>query len=83
MKLTPISIAKHAAHLTVSACTNYAITQIIKTNTDIDTDTIPVNVTTALAGEMVASKTDPYTDALVERAAAGIKNRKQQKEATA
>lgn len=75
--MNKIALAKLAAKLTVSAVSGKVISNTIVANSDHDETDISVRVVSAVGGTYVSMKTEPYTDAAVDRTAAWIASKKQ------
>lgn len=76
---TPLAIAKATANALVSMNVASLTRSAIDNHTDIDADSIPAIVGSAAVGYAVASKLEPYTDALVEKAASLMPRRNKNK----
>jgi uncharacterized Fe-S center protein len=71
--MTNVQIAQKVAHMIVAAnVANVTSTQIAN-HTDLDEDSIAASVAGVVVGEMVARRTDKYTDPLVVKTAEFIK----------
>ena len=79
LELTTTNIAKFALRQVVALNVAKAATTALETYTEIDTDTITVTVGTGVVGQLVALKTKPYTDAIVDKAVAVKMRRKMRK----
>ncbi len=72
-------IAKTVAQTTVGVSADIALETTIEKTTDINTDTIPCTVGTALFGWYVSEKLRPLTDSAVDRVADRWQSRKDRK----
>jgi len=77
--LSKRNLAKTVAQTTVGVAADSALETAIEKTTDIDTDTIPVTVGTAIFGYIVSCKLSPYTNAAVDNVADRWQARKARK----
>ena len=70
--MTYVAIAKKAAHMTVALVVAERVSTEVANRTDIEEDSIPLQVGSMIVGQVVANQTDRITDPIVERAATGI-----------
>jgi Na+/glutamate symporter len=70
--MTYVAIAQKAAHMTVALVVAERVETELVNRTDIEEDSIPLQVGCMVVGQIVANKTDRFTDPLVERAALKI-----------
>ena len=69
LPMTKLDIAKYVVSLAVALKTTEICETQVAQHTQLDPDGIPVKIGCAVAGQMVAYKSKPYTDVMVERAA--------------
>lgn len=74
-----ITIAKKATHMIVALYTAQIARDEIAEHTDIDYDSIPLQVGCFVGGHLVANQTDKVTGPVIERTAAWLKARKTKK----
>lgn len=72
-------IAKTVVQTSVGVSADVALTKTIDHTTDIDTDTIPCTVGTAVFGWFVSEKLRPFTDAAVDKVADTWQDRRNRK----
>jgi hypothetical protein len=65
--MTAVQIAQKAAHMVVALNVSAAVETQLENHTDIDTDSIAVQVGSMVVGQVVANKTDRFTDPIVEK----------------
>lgn len=75
--ISKTEIAKLAVHAIVASKTSQITRQQIATHTKLEEDEVTTIVAGVVVGGVVASKTEPHTDAAVEKIAAWIKARKE------
>lgn len=81
--MTKIDIAKYAAKLTVGAVASEVIERVLACTTNVDPDGIPVRVTSAVGGYYVSNQLEPYSSAVVEKAAEKLNDFRSRNAATA
>lgn len=69
LPMTKLDIAKYVVSLAVALKTTEICETQVAQHTQLDPDGIPVKIGCTVAGQMVAYKTKPYTDVMVERTA--------------
>jgi hypothetical protein len=74
--MTNVEIAQKVAHMIVALNVNSAAQTTLATYTNIDPDGVPIRVVGVVTGEVVARRTDPYTNKIVEKTAGFITNHK-------
>ena len=74
--ITPTSIAKFALSAVVALNVAKASRNAVDNYTEFDADSIPVMVGTAVAGQIVAMKLEPVTDAIVDKTVSWWTSRK-------
>jgi hypothetical protein len=77
--MTYTAIAKKAAHMIVQLNVAAVVSDQVDKHTEIDSDSITVQVGSMVAGHLVANQTDKFTHPMIERASGRIaqfKNRK-------
>lgn len=83
LDFTPVTIAKFAVRQVIAMNVAKAATTAVANYTEIDPDSITVQVGSQVAGQVVAYKLKPYTDPMVEKTASKINgwkaNRKNKK----
>jgi hypothetical protein len=62
-------IAKKTAHYTVSLNVASQVKHLATEHSDIESNSIPLMIGAFIAGELVASQTDPYTNAAIDKTA--------------
>lgn len=67
---TKTSIAQMAVHTVIAANVAKVVRNFVADNTEIDEEAISLKVGSLVAGDLVACKTDRYTDAMIEKIAA-------------
>lgn len=76
MKLPFRSVAKFAVKTSVGAVASNTIDIVVDATTEIDTETRPFQVASAVGGYVIAEKCSPYTDATVDFVADRLPKRK-------
>lgn len=71
-----LHFAKMGAHIAAGVVYAKVIRNVLVNNTNLEPDSITVQVTSLVGAEALAQKTDPYTDAAVEKAFAWIESKK-------
>jgi predicted TIM-barrel enzyme len=67
-----VQIAQKAAHMTVALVVADRVESAVVDHTEIEEDSIPLQIGCMVAGQIVARHTDRITDPIVEKAAAKI-----------
>lgn len=80
--ITPIVIAKEAVNLTVATVITTGMANFITDHTDHEQDEISVRIASGMTGWYVATTFREQTDAMVEKAAAWINEKKIQRQTT-
>lgn len=70
--MTYVQIAQKAAHMTVALVVADRVESAVVDHTDIEEDSIPLAVGCMVVGQIVASRTDKFTNPMVEKASAKI-----------
>jgi Na+/glutamate symporter len=70
--MTYVKIAQRAAHMTVALVAADRFESVVADHTEIEEDSIPLQVTAMVVGQIVANQTDRITNPLIEKAASKI-----------
>lgn len=65
--MTAIQIAQKAAHMVVALNVAAAVDNAVDEYTELDSDSIAIQVGSMVVGQIVANKTDRFTDPVMEK----------------
>lgn len=77
----PRNLAQYAIHLTVSTNVAAFVRSQVAENTDLNEDSLPVDIGCYVTGHLVANQTDKITDPAVERVANWLQAKRQSRTA--
>lgn len=72
--MTTIQIAQKAAHMVVALNVASVVENAVDEHTEIDSDSIAVQIGSMVVGQLVANKTDRFTDPIMEKAVLFVRN---------
>lgn len=78
-KIPVRKIAKKVAHMTVALNVASQVRTQVTEHSDVESDSIMLQIGAMVVGELVAAQTDPYTNAAVDKTADWWQNRKNNK----
>jgi hypothetical protein len=67
-----VQIAQKAAHMTVALVVADRVESAVVDHTEIEEDSIPLQIGCMVVGQVVARHTDRFTDPIIEKASAKI-----------
>lgn len=74
--MNAVQIAQKAAHMVVALNVAAVVENAVDEHTEIDSDSIAVQVGSMVIGQVVANKTDRFTDPIMEKAVVFVQNRR-------
>lgn len=72
--MNAVQIAQKAAHMVVALNVSAAVETAVENHTELDSDSIAVQVGSMVVGQVVANKTDRFTDPMMEKTVLFVKN---------